>query len=248
MKKLLLFFTICILGTSCASIKYQVGNIESESLGQDLTYENDKVKVVYDFWGNGGLLYYRIYNKTDKPIYIDWVHSNFIINDKSFTYYDDNELISTSGSYDENVDARNPAMILVNGSATSSGIVEKDRKITQIPPDTYIVTKVVDLGIPYKKDIDNGSRYDESNSPKTFRTYIGYSSQENLNDLSKLTYIDNSFYVESIENIRKKDVKKAENEGKYFVNNKKLSWTKTLTRASIGLIGTIAVVAYVGSL
>jgi len=50
--------------------------VETTSVGKDEVNnngvcENSDIKVSYDFWSEDGVTYFSIYNKADKPMYID---------------------------------------------------------------------------------------------------------------------------------------------------------------------------------
>ncbi len=66
--------------------------VETTSVGKDEVNsngvcENADIKVAYDFWSEDGVTYFSIYNKADKPMYIDWKRSVFIYNDWKNDYW-----------------------------------------------------------------------------------------------------------------------------------------------------------------
>ncbi len=50
-------------------------------------YENDDVRIVYSFWHDNGIMSFSLYNKLNKPIYIDWKKSSFVNKQQRFPYY-----------------------------------------------------------------------------------------------------------------------------------------------------------------
>jgi len=77
---------IAVVLTALVSCSTYVQLIETESIGKDQVdqngvCQNDAIKVNYDFWSEDGITYFSVYNKTDKPLYIDWKKSVFIYND-----------------------------------------------------------------------------------------------------------------------------------------------------------------------
>ena len=85
-------FILSIAFVGCTPQYMQVFNIESNKakLSKDFfVYENDTVKISYSFWANHGLMAFSIYNKLDKPIYIDWKNSAFIYNSNKLNYWID---------------------------------------------------------------------------------------------------------------------------------------------------------------
>jgi hypothetical protein len=66
--------------------------IETESVGKDAVTkegvcQNEDLRISYDMWSEDGITYFSIYNKTDKPMYIDWKRSVFIFNDWKYDYW-----------------------------------------------------------------------------------------------------------------------------------------------------------------
>ena len=67
MKKLITFLTffLCIIAFSSCSI---IRLTETESIGKNQAKEgvseNEDLRISYDFWGEHGLMYFTIYNKS----------------------------------------------------------------------------------------------------------------------------------------------------------------------------------------
>ena len=74
--------TAIVVLASCGG---QIRLTETESVGKDAVVnsvcENNDIKVTYDMWAENGITYFSIYNKADKPMYIDWKRSVFVYND-----------------------------------------------------------------------------------------------------------------------------------------------------------------------
>lgn len=51
--------------------------------------ESDTLKITYAFWTSKGVMSFSVYNKSDRPIYIDWKNSSFIYNGKKLNYWTD---------------------------------------------------------------------------------------------------------------------------------------------------------------
>lgn len=79
MNRVFFIFLIPLL-TSCSSTLYQVSTLESgnaKKIDSSLKYENDTVALTYSFWEQNGSLNIEILNKTEKPIFFDWVKFGF---------------------------------------------------------------------------------------------------------------------------------------------------------------------------
>lgn len=97
MKEFLIFIVLVLLLSSCG-VSYQVFYMEPEKSlrGERLVYENRDIKVGYDLWCEGGNSGFAVYNKTDKPIYVDLENSHFVLNGVAHTYFQNT--VYTTGS------------------------------------------------------------------------------------------------------------------------------------------------------
>lgn len=92
MKKIKLSLMVLATAMLLASCNSWIQVHETESIGKDAVSkegvcENSDVKITYDFWAEDGVTYFSIYNKADKPMYIDWKRSVFIYNDWKNNYW-----------------------------------------------------------------------------------------------------------------------------------------------------------------
>jgi hypothetical protein len=223
MRILLLVLSISFLLSSCKI--YQIYDTNSDQVNvvenQGYKFENDEVIIYYDLWKEGGALSFLIFNKSDKPIYIDWKKSNFITNNLSLDYWNDEERTTTiTNSKTKGSDAflYNPQTntgVSVGSSNTtsiSSSIKVKAKPDIQIPPKSMKPVYVFDLSqnyLSYKRNTAQNNKsetieYTKSNSPFTFRNYIAYSFDKDLNSLK---FIDNEFYVSKVEIMTDHDFK-----------------------------------------
>ncbi len=213
---------------SSCSVMYQV--IETSSSDAKLekdsyAFENADLKISYNFWADGGRVYFFVTNKLDVPIYIDWDKSHLIYNGTSYEYWYDSEETNSFYSSASTGSSYTFADAIVNifgGSAYGSGqsntsatsrkvaVVasskSKPKKVIQIPPrSSIIVSKFSISKAPfYNCDFNlrntsyrtpNTKTFNKSDSPLSFRNYLTYSSKENF-EQSKT--IDNEFYISSI--------------------------------------------------
>ena len=80
---LLLFFAV-IFGNVQAQQTQILDFVSPQVLnrGRELVYENDTLRIQYDFWHERGLLSFSVYNKLGRPLYIDWAQSGFKLTKK----------------------------------------------------------------------------------------------------------------------------------------------------------------------
>jgi hypothetical protein len=147
-------------------------------------YEDDTLKIIYDFWDNKGKMSFSIYNKLSIPIFIDWKNSAMIINDNKYAYWVDKEI-------------RKGHSVRYSNSGSSFGnetsIAVKDERVSSMPPHSKM-----------KKTANDKLR--KITNPKidgfkmTFRNFIALSTNE---DVKNDSYIDNEFYVIKVEKLKK---------------------------------------------
>lgn len=225
-KKLLFLIVISVLFVSCDESYVQV--VYTKAMTEDIdtrnsyyVYENDKVRVVYDFWALGGKMQFYVYNKHDKPIYIDWSKSAFIKNDKRFKYYNDNvntTIVSASRSTGATAYGtvqygitRVPGSVSIGDNVSySSATTVREEQITFIPPKSSITKYFYGIasGISVqRKDVKireielDGMRMYEV-TPKgemSFRNFVTYSTSKQF---ATEEYIDNGFYVTKLRSMK----------------------------------------------
>lgn len=226
MKKSALNFVVLIGMILLASCGGQIRLTETESIGKDAVKnsvcENDEIKVTYDMWGENGIMYFSLYNKTDNPMYIDWKRSVFIYNDWKNNYWV--EKTTTESYLVPSENGRN--MRYTNKVSTITA-----ERVTFIPPKTYVsvpMTYVIfnnntqvstsasgnnNVSVLMTDDLRNDKSavltkvpsttgkgsvsvyqktYTSETTPARFRNFLTYSSNENF---STEKYIQNEFII-----------------------------------------------------
>lgn len=199
--------------SSCGTL-YQVAEVASTNVPINkekiYVFENDSIRISYSFWSDKGQLEYSIYNKLDKPIYVDWKKSSYIKNGTKNDYWKDAEIgSSVSVSKAEYVNGN------VQGASKTSSASVKLERITFIAPKSNYTQSMFSIGrkngvtfsdtvspimlerIDKKGKFTKGKRelFSEQESPISFRVFLTLSTKENF---EKEFYIDNGFYVSKI--------------------------------------------------
>lgn len=207
---LLLFVSLTLLFSSC-SVKtiYQVVNTKSDSIDSTYNFENSEINCSYDFWDpkSGSPFRFKLYNKTNNPIYLDWSKSSFIINGQSFDYFQEatfseSKILAKSST---NI-FQNRQNLSSNTTAAQINSVQsyKQKKVQHIPAQSYIEFKLNSGAMEMIKGCDykiNGNErfkefnFEKTNSPYIFRNYLSYTNKENETDFK---IIDNEFWVNKI--------------------------------------------------
>ncbi|MCW3127827.1 MAG: hypothetical protein JWO03_3485 [Bacteroidetes bacterium] len=193
---------------------YETEGVNIKKYQDYYTYENDTLRMDYVFWADGGVMAFRIINKTDKPLYINWFKSAYVSNIGRSQYWNEQNKQEISR---EGISRRNkivyPAVKGYTGSVAADRV--KPEKISFIPPNSFIEKNscylteeyFTDWGKDYKLSIV--PRHDDpkfetkifekeftpSNSPLTFRNFVTLSFNEHF---TSEFYISHDFYVKSI--------------------------------------------------
>ncbi len=219
-----LIFIVAIISCMSCRTAYQVTETKSTNVkiyedDNTFKYEDDNLSILYNFWSEKGTLTFTIYNKTSKPIYFDWSHSNFIWNGYSIDYQKDVEITNGIGA----------STILSNGTASQGfSIRTKEKPQTQLPPNSHIVVRKFNIDMPIIKftPSENNNKelsYQQSNSFFKFRNYIAYTFDK---DMKELKFIDNDFWVSNIVEISKKRFYRNDFRNAHIKQNKFYNITK----------------------
>ncbi len=236
MKLSYLFIALLFFFTACTPV-YQVFELSSNDIkpiDKSVVFENKDVKITYNFWSNGGQVYFKFTNKTDAELYIDWDKSHLIYNGISYEYWNDEEEINSfyaslsSNSSNTFSDASiniygNSASGFSSSTSTSLGKKIAAMSTTKIKPKKVIYLPAKSSVVVSKFTINKSPFYNcdynlkvmkskssktvsftKGNSPLEFRNQIVYSNDEKFNN--KIS-VDNSFYISSISFMSQKSFK-----------------------------------------
>lgn len=221
MKKLLFVFCSALILTSCEEPYMQI--IETKSSNTKLendyyVYENETVKIIYEFWHDRGLMSFSVFNKLDTPIYIDWSKSCVINNSSKMNYWFDQSCFTSNTYFGEHyyqgsivAPGYNVNEYVGVSSSTQSQVYEK---MSFIPAkSTYYRSQFhfwseeflsfdqsKPEDVPNNEDGGKGNtrvysiEFDRSNTPLVFRNYLAISKSGKSDDVM---FVDNEFYVSS---------------------------------------------------
>ncbi len=133
MKKFKLSAMVIAITALLASCSQSIRLTETESVGKNAVVnsvcENEDLKISYDMWAENGIMYFSVFNKADKPMYIDWKRSVFVYNDWKNNYWVDK---STTETYLVPVGTGKDIAYERKVSTVNA------ERYTFIPPHTYI--------------------------------------------------------------------------------------------------------------
>ena len=209
-----LLIIISLVGYAQKNIQiFDVTATNSKLINDSWVFENDTVKITYSFWDNKGVLSFTVFNKLNRPIYIDWKNSAFIYNDNKLNYWNDETKLNAS-VYGNYFHYGNFGFSTQDASSTSI----KLERVTFIPPKSNYIRDQFNLypnGLfkfgttskalnvprndnPRKVTTVISEEFDLNNSPLRFRSYLSFSFAENL---QQYFFIDNGFYISSAQSM-----------------------------------------------
>lgn len=199
MRSFIFFVFLSILFQSCI-VNHQVFEVtssDSKDVNNTLVFENDTLRITYDFWNDaGGAVGFQIHNKTKKPIYINWSKSNLIHNGISQDYYQDTETSSSTAR---------AASYRGVGVANGVSVATKEKPAVQIPPNSAIYVKKFNLnhgwipGERNKKENYTTWEFNRDNTTLLFRNYLAVSFDS---DYHSEFFIDNTFWVSKVHMVK----------------------------------------------
>jgi hypothetical protein len=213
MRRILLILTVAFLFTSCYTYQYVTLDAPGMSKNdkKEMVWENDTMKLVYNFNGEAGPMSLSLFNKTDKPLYINWKKSSLIRNANSVSLFNPTVIVSgvaaTAGYASRSGYSRS-----TTGFTASFDLPEG---VDFIPPGSYAnkalstvmlwdavaaanteqlpsekITNADGLAIKYKRIV-----FDEHQSPVYFSVYLTFVLGFNNNTEFA---VQHSFYAKEV--------------------------------------------------
>jgi len=162
-----------ILFSSCSPTHICITKSDSDITKDSVyVYENDTIRITYDFWQPKNQMKLSIYNKLSTPLFIDWKNSSFIVNDNAHPYWQD--LTSSQGAYAGD-----------HLTGRSKGVSIHEDRVSFIPSHAKITKTTKGLVIQFKP----------SPIHKHIRNFIAYSPSEDCHNES---FTDNDFEIIAI--------------------------------------------------
>ncbi|MVN90707.1 hypothetical protein [Mucilaginibacter aquatilis] len=275
MKSLILpaVLAVCVIFSSCS--RYQINLISSTNTTKEedtgiFNFENDSVKISYSFYGPNAPVSIKVYNKLDKPIYVDWQRSALIIGDKAISYTPGK--IDISGTIDartDNYNYGNRGLIFSNPSYTTgqiNAVANLPKDLSFLPPHTQstntslVLTKAF-LDIPqeqftqevldykdnylYKQISIKAATFDKANTPLLFKSYLTL-YMVNGTEAHPVAYSQEFFVSKTYTTIdNPKNLLLFKNErGDYFFNKKATKYQGVVGGITVGAIAVAGLAIY----
>ena len=209
---ILLVIVATLFTTGCTYQYATVSSTMNQSDQSGFVTENDSVQISYKFTGRNCPIQISVYNKSDKPLYIDWKKSAVIVDMKSYTYWRD-EAVFNAESKSSQV-KWSDVFSTTTTTTTTSGTITKPESLVFIPPHAGIEVSMVSIKqdpfrfspdeTPEKVDLKKTSSvtysgtiryFDEQHTPFRYRSYLTLS----YDDTFKNSFAaENEFWVSEI--------------------------------------------------
>lgn len=192
MLKTLPIAVMALLFGSCST--YQYTTVSSSSLPmndlQEFEFENDSVRIVYNFNGQNAPVNITVENKLRVPVFIDWHNSSLIINGRSVSYVPiEVKIEGTTEASSYNYGSRG------NGYGSSSGnlnaVASLPPSVDFVPPASYFTRNPIGITSRFIESVPaedyqrvqysvtdgysipvKAAVFTEGSSPLKFRSYL----------------------------------------------------------------------------
>jgi hypothetical protein len=200
--------------SSCSTYQYLTitSDKTTKNEAKELLWENDTVKLAFNFNGSWGTLKLTVLNKTDQPISINWQKSSIIYNNVSYSLFDNsvqlNGDIQRNESYNRSQTAsQTQPLATVNGSFKLPNTIvfvpphslasQQNLNFSKVIPSTFALPANLPVEklttetytVKFKKAI-----YDSSSTPFKFRVFLTFGMGGNGQEF----YSERLFYVAEV--------------------------------------------------
>ena len=217
MKALLLILSALLVLSSCAPTRSQLVTLSSDNLKpspqQGFVHENDTLRLTYQFFSERGIVHFTIENKLNKPLYVDWKRSAFIVGKSKVDYWRDEAEINLQGRANTLaiLPVWNKTWLRVNGTIQKANPVDYIPPGTAINCDQFAIAPGNALRLPGQfstqevaSQIPERSRpvtvqiyqYSAETSPVSFRNYLTLSTDKNF---ATEFVLDNKFWASDVQ-------------------------------------------------
>lgn len=183
--------------SACSTYQYiAVDSFLDKNDMNEFVYENDSVRINYEFTGQNFSVKYTIFNKLNKPLYINWDNSLVAINDEE--YYD--------AYYDQPI----------NFIAPLSNLNVQSNILINSPIEISASDTLTNMGLQATANDGTWKRYAFSDeiSPVFFINILSISYN---NDMASPIYLENSFWVSELYQTNTKNNALTNNSNRFYL-------------------------------
>ncbi|HMH21189.1 MAG TPA: hypothetical protein VK563_05415 [Puia sp.] len=213
MRYLILSLLAIVAFSSCASYEYLTLNSSEmpKNDRKEFTWENDTLRLIYNFHGEGGPMNLTVYNKTNKPLFINWKKSALIQDGHATSLF--NAKVQITGSISSTTPVRSKYLTTSYSDLAASFNLPLGMDL--VPPSSDIKKELVaiqetgalpslprDSAHAEKKTDSYGVTakftrfsFDETQSPFQFKSYLTFVLGNN--DATEFA-VQHSFYAQQV--------------------------------------------------
>lgn len=262
MKNIVFLFALAAIITSCKS--YQLNTVSSLNTQKNdatgvFNRVNDSVSISYNFSGENSPVSVEVFNKLNEPLYINWERSALIIDDKAYSFVDDN-LKVTGETYSSTFDLGRNYFNSTTGTINANIKLSKNESF--LPPHSktsrtiFVIDKIgvnqIDKSL-FKKEMLNDAdginqvytktaSFSPENSPLKFKSYITLYTLKD-NQPQPFSY-QNDFFISNVTKMGQDPDNTNEYgsfPGNVMITSKTTGFAKTMTVVAVaGVVGGAA--------
>lgn len=247
--RLIILFILPILLISCSRYQYLKVQpvLDSVTSEGDIIFENDSVKVSYDFYGGNGPLKVTVFNKLTEGLIIDWSKSALILGEQARSFSE--PVLEISGEVSRLRGVQHTASLQATAEGKETSVFLPPQSSTMrtglmlVKGDFFPLAKKPAKSYKAGPASSNTRLYlfDHEKSPLVFRIYLTVSSGN-----GQSTVIDRSFYISEILETGKRPVEKyREKEPGNVAYIQKQDYAKGLL-IFFGILGVVTVAGAAG--
>jgi hypothetical protein len=213
---------------ACSTV-VQIAKVDSHEARlndkRQLVFENDTLRITYDFYSDGGYVKMGIFNKLNQPLYARWRESAHIIGSNFMTYWHD-ETVINGYLYEQWSVWHDNFRTQMSNQGNFFAIARRDEDRSFIPPqselfqmefvlkqpDTWFMP--LELSKGKRTEIAEGKEtatkvrhigyrvaFTPENSPISFKEYLTFSTDDA--GLQKF-HVQNSFWISEVTQLQDK--------------------------------------------
>jgi hypothetical protein len=216
-------FALCLIILAACSPQAQLVTLRGNNVqtvpGKGLVLDNDTLTLTYNFSSSRGLMHITLVNKLNRPLYVDWKRSSFIIGQNKLDYWYDVADVNLSGSFVGSGLYRRYGVGSLNGTITKADPVGFIPPNTKIEKNDFVVFPEGNLLLKGQPEVSHKHpqampdtkkllvvrtfTYSEEQSPLTFRNYLTLSTDKDFNDEF---HIDTQFWASDVQVLPKAEI------------------------------------------
>jgi hypothetical protein len=199
----LICFSSCDTYVRVMTFRSTANNMDSSSL----IFDNDSLRINYNFYGKGSGIGITVFNKLSKPLYIDWGRSSYIIGDKKYSYWQNESNLTVSHTDEKGVEnvymtqAERYAFIPPNTSVSKYKdlYIPVNFRLVSMQKEGYLKVKSAYTNRDFDSFKIKEAGFTRQNTPFVFRNYLTISTDSKFGTEG---YLDHEFWISEVKDMK----------------------------------------------